>query len=192
MARPVLRALAAVLTLLLTTAACSSLEGTGDKGYISGNGQITVVDPGERGEPVELEGTTLDGEPLSLADLRGSVVVVNVWWSACGPCRSEEPKLVAAHGQAEDAEFVGVNIRDSSVEPAQSFVRRFDVPYPSIFDPSGKALLAFAGTLSPRTIPSTVLLDRQGRIAASVIGEIPSTLTLTDLVAQIADEPADG
>jgi thiol-disulfide isomerase/thioredoxin len=150
------------------------------------------VAPAERGEPVELEGESLEGKPLSLADLRGTVAVVNVWWSACPPCRTEMPHLVgAAKETAGQAEFVGINIRDASVEQAQGFVRTFDVPYPSFHDPGGKALLAFAGALSPRSIPSTVVLDEQGRIAATVIGALPSQQTLTDLVEQVATDGDD-
>jgi thiol-disulfide isomerase/thioredoxin len=149
------------------------------------------VAPEERGEPIELEGEDLDGEPLSLAGLRGQVVVVNVWWSACPPCRTEMPDLVGAAEETGDtATFVGINIRDSSVEQAQSFVRSFDVPYPSFFDPSGEALLPFAGTLSPRSIPSTVVLDREGRVAAAVIGALPSQQTLVDLVDEVAEPRA--
>jgi thiol-disulfide isomerase/thioredoxin len=184
-----LAVLVAACAVLLT--GCSSLQGTGDKGYISGNGQITLVDPADRGDPIELEGTSLDDESLSLASLRGEVVVVNVWWSACAPCRSEQKKLNDS-ARNDQAEFVGINIRDTSADAARSYTRNFGVPYPSLFDPSGTALLAFTGTLSPRTIPSTVVLDRQGRIAASVIGELPSTRTLDDLVSDVAAEPADG
>lgn len=182
----------ALLGLLLSATGCSSLQGTGDKGYISGNGQITLIDAADRGEPVELEGTTLDGDPLSLADLRGQVAVVNVWGAWCADCRAEMPDLVAAAEQAPDASFVGINVRDPSVDPAQAFVRRFEVPYPSFYDPDGEALLAFSGTLSPRAIPSTLVLDQEGRIAASILGPIPSTRTLVDLVADVAGEAPDG
>lgn len=121
-----------------------------------------------------------------MADLRGQVAVVNVWWSACPPCRTEMPHLVGAAEETEgSASFVGINIRDGSVDQARGFVRTFDVPYPSFFDPSGKALLPFAGTLSPRSIPSTVVLDRQGRVAAAVIGALPSQQTLVDLVEEV-------
>jgi thiol-disulfide isomerase/thioredoxin len=182
-----------VLACLLLLVGCSDLSGTGEKGYITGQGEITTVPPAERGEPVELEGEDLQGRPLSLADLRGEVAVVNVWWSACPPCRTEMPMLVgAAKETADRTEFVGINIRDASVEQAQGFVRTFDVPYPSFHDPGGKALLAFAGTLSPRSIPSTVLLDEQGRIAATVIGEMPSEQTLVDLVDQVSVRDAGG
>ena len=117
------------------------------------------------------------------------MVVVNVWWSLCPPCREEMPDLVEASRElAGSAEFVGINIRDNAVESARLFDEQFEVPYPSIFDPTGEALLAFSGTLTPRTIPSTVVLDRRGRIAATVIGPIPSKGTFTDLVREVAGE----
>jgi thiol-disulfide isomerase/thioredoxin len=188
------RRLLLVLLLLsaLALSGCGGLSGTGTKGYIEGDGQITQVAVADRGDPIEMSGSTLEGKRLSLADYRGQVVVVNVWWSACPPCRTEMPTLVrAASSKDHPAAYVGIDIRDSDVAQAQAFVRRFGVPYPSVFDPSGKALLAFAGTLSPRTVPSTVVLDAQGRIAASVIGPVPSALTLQELVDD-ASRTADG
>jgi len=177
------------LACVLLASGCAGLEGTGDKGYITGRGEITQVAPADRGEPVELTGEDLQGDPLSLADLRGEVTVVNVWWSACPPCRTEMPHLVGAARETKGkASFVGINIRDGSAEQAQGFVRTFDVPYPSFHDPSGEALLPFAGTLSPRSIPSTVVLDREGRVAAAVIGALPSEQTLVDLVEEVATE----
>lgn len=186
----VLRLTAALLAgLLWLLAGCSDLSGTGDKGYVTGEGKIATVPPAERSEPITLEGKDLHGRPISLADLRGRPTVVNVWWSACPPCRTEMPHLVgAARELGAAANFVGINIRDASVDQALGFVRTFDVPYPSFHDPGGKALLAFAGRLSPRSIPSTVVLDEEGRIAATVIGEMPSQQTLVDLVEQVSTE----
>jgi thiol-disulfide isomerase/thioredoxin len=169
-------------------AGCSSLSGTGDKGYISGTGVPVEVAAVDRGEPVDLTGTDLDGKTVDLADLRGKPVVVNVWWSQCPPCRVEQPDLNEAAAELGDsASFVGLNIRDSSATAAQSYVRSFEVPYPSISSADGSALLAFAGTLTPRSIPSTVVLDAQGRIAASVQGRVPTTTTLVDLVEGAGD-----
>ena len=175
--------------LLLT--GCSSLQGTGTKGYISGDGTIVTYDPADRGEPVELTGTSLDGRPLDVADSRGRVLVVNVWWSGCAPCRREMPMLVEAAGRLRsEADFLGINIRDSSAQQGRAFAESFAVPYPSIYDPTGRALLAFSGSIAPRTIPTTVVLDPQGRVAASVAGEVPSTLTLVELVREVGT--ADG
>ena len=85
----------------------------------------------------------------------------------------------------EGVVFVGVNTKDSSPAQGLAFERRYDVPYPSFFDPAGRTLLAFRGTLNPSAIPSTVVLDEQGRVAASILGEVPSRRTLVDLVRDV-------
>jgi thiol-disulfide isomerase/thioredoxin len=186
-----------VLVCLLLVAGCSSLTGTGDKGFVTGDGAVTEVAPTQREEPVSLTGKDLDGKELDLADFRGSPVVVVVWGSWCTPCRAEAPEVVDAANELGDrAQFVGVNIRDPSTEQANSFVRKFQVPYPSYYSPDGKALLAFRGTLTPNSIPSFVVLDGEGRVAASIIGQLPSTTTLVEVVKDVADEstagPTDG
>ena len=168
---------------MLLLAGCSSTGGTEGKQYISGDGRITEVAAADRGEPITLDGRTLDGQSLSLGDLRGKPVVINVWWSGCPPCRVEQPMLnQVADALGSSAHVVGINIRDASPDTASAYARKFQVPYPSLYDPSGKALLAFQGRLSPRTIPATLVLDSQGRIAASIVGKVPTKLTLTDLV----------
>lgn len=83
------------------------------------------------------------------------------------------------------AQFVGINLRDASTSTGQEFVKRFDVPYPSVYSPDGKAMLQFQGTLSPNSIPSFVVLGAEGRGAASVLGALPSRQTLVDLVDEI-------
>lgn len=172
---------------------CSSLNGTGDKGFVTGDGSLTEVAPTDRGKPVELAGPDLEGNDLDLADLRGRPVVVVVWGSWCTPCRAEAPEVVAAANELEGrAAFAGIDIRDPSTEQAASFVRGFDVPYPSFYSPDGKALLAFPGTLTPNSIPSFVVLDAQGRVAASIIGQLPSKITLVEVVEDVARESADG
>ena len=170
-------------------AGCSGLGGTDGVGYITGDGAPTEIEPAERGPVIALAGEDLDGNELDLADLRGQPVVINVWWSACPPCRVEQPDLNdAADELGERASFVGINIRDASADQALAYVRSFDVEYPSIYSPDGKALLPFSGTLSPRSIPSTLVLDAEGRIAASVIGRMPSQQTLVSLVEKVLDE----
>lgn len=190
----VVRRLAAALCALSTVlalGACTSVEGTGAKGYVTGDGDVRVLDPGERGEPVELSGEDLAGETVDLADLRGTPVVVPVWGAWCGPCRAEAPDVVEAAEQLEgEAEFVGINIRDNE-GAARAFEREYDVPYPSIVD-DGTALLAFPGTLTPQTVPAFVVLDEDGRVAASIIGQLPSTQTLVDLVDEVTDGSGAG
>ncbi len=172
---------------------CSSLQGTGDKGFVSGSGEVVQVEPDSRDEPVSLTGQDLEGNPLSAADFRGKPVVAVVWGSWCAPCRAEAPDVVAAAKEVGDrAQFVGINIRDPSPAQARSFVRTFDVPYPSYFSPDGEAMLAFSGTLTPNSIPSFVVLDADGRVAASIIGELPSRTTLVEVVEDVVAEHAMG
>ena len=192
---PRLRRLAAstcALLLLGAAAGCGNDVGSsGDQGFVSGKGIITALPVSDRSEPAEVAGTSIDGEQLSLKDYAGQVVVVNVWGSWCAPCRAEAPMLAdAARDLAkQDVAFLGIDSRDPSESAARAFARRFDVPYPSIYDQQGSTLLAFRGTLSPNAIPSTVIIDREGRVAASVLGEITRT-TLYDLVEEVAG--ADG
>lgn len=182
-----LRTVALLLAGAVALTGCSKVGDTGSQNYISGEGQVSFVDPADRGDAIELAGEGLDGEPVDVADWRGQVVVVNVWGSWCPPCRAEQDELVeAADKTADTAQFVGVNIRDTSVENARAFVRNYDVEYPSIYSPDSKALLAFSGTLTPYSVPSTVILDAEGRVAASILGRVPSVLTLTDLVDDVA------
>jgi thiol-disulfide isomerase/thioredoxin len=180
-------ALAAVLLTSTGLTACSDGVGSsGDAGFVSGKGVITRLAVDDRKEPGEVAGETLDGEPISLEDFEGKTVVVNVWGSWCAPCRAEAPDLVAASEElaADDVEFLGINSRDLDRAAAQAFQRRFEVPYPSIYDQQGRTLLAFRGTLSPNAIPSTVVIDAEGRVAASVIGEV-SKSTLVGLVEDV-------
>jgi thiol-disulfide isomerase/thioredoxin len=162
------------------------LTGTGDTGFVTGDGSVTEVPLAERGDVVSLTGPAVDGEDLDLADFRGKPVVVVVWGSWCTPCRAEAPDVVAAAQELGGrAQFVGINIRDPSTDQANSFVRRFEVPYPSYYSPDGRALLAFQGTLTPNSIPSFVVLDGEGRVAASIIGKLPSTTTLVEVVKDV-------
>ena len=184
--RAVLRVLLAVLLVSAVVSGCSGTN-SGDKGYVGGEEIISRLPAGERKKPGEVSGTTLDGKPLSLEQYAGKVIVLNVWGSWCGPCRKEARALGAAARElgTDDVAFVGVNTKDSSPQNGLAFERRYDVPYPSFYDPSGRILLAFRGTLNPSAIPSTVVLDAKGRVAASVLGEIPSQQTLVDLVRDV-------
>lgn len=176
--------LALTLPCALALAGCSNDVGSsGNQGYVAGNGVITSVQAADRRRPGEVAGRTLDGKRVSLADFRGKVVVVNVWGSWCGPCRAEAPMLAQAARELakKDVVFLGIDSRDPSQDAAKAFVRRFDVPYPSLYDQQGTTLLAFRGTLTPNSVPSTVVVDPQGRVAGSVLGSLTRT-TLDDLV----------
>lgn len=176
--------------------ACSDIEGTGDLTYISGDGQVIQVPAAERGDAVEISGETVQGEPLDLADLRGKVVVVNVWWSGCGPCIKEMPMLVEAEAELAEEQpgataFVGINIRDLSADTAEAFERERGVDYPSIFDPGSDTLPEF-GDFVPYAPPATLVLDAEGRVAALVNGPVPSRTTLTEVVEDVLAETAGG
>ena len=112
------RLLLTVLLLGLATSACGGASGTGDKGYVDGQGIITRLATDDRKKPGEVSGTTLDGEDLSLDQYAGKVVVLNVWGSWCAPCRKEARMLGAAAREltTDGVVFVGVNTRDSSPE----------------------------------------------------------------------------
>ena len=188
--RPLL-VLAVVLPLLL--AGCGgSLSGTGDLDYVPGQGGTLQVPVDQRGEPVSLRGETLEGDPVDLADSRGQVTVVNVWWSGCGPCRTEMPMLVEVSEEQDDVAFLGINTRNPDRGTALAFQREFGVTFPSIYDATGAPLLAFGGRFAPQGMPSTVVLDEQGRVAALITGPVPSKLTLEQVIEDAAGSSADG
>lgn len=175
------------LTCLLTAvlAGCGGLNGD-----LKDYGQkvaITQVKPADREGPVKVSGESLAGDPVDFSDFLGSVVVVNVWWSGCGPCRSEMPLLSEA-AEELDAKFVGINVRDLSTDVALTFERELSITYPSIYDPGSETLLEFGKKYFPRSMPATVILDREGRVAALISGVIPSATTLSELVDEVGAE----
>lgn len=131
-----------------------------------------------------------EGRTVSLADHAGDVVVVNFWASWCGPCRREQPQLNEAAAQLADhgVSFLGVNVQDTSTTNALAHEEEYAIPYPSIEDPSAEYVSAFEG-VGPQTLPSTVVVDRQGRIAASLFGETDMQ-EVVSLARSVAEEPA--
>lgn len=134
----------------------------------------------------DISGTTLTGQHLSLAAYRGSVVVINFWGSWCAPCRAEAPDLsaLAASDATHGVRFLGVDIRDDQVS-ADAFIKAFRVPYPSLNDPGDELALAFRGTVPPAAIPTTLVIDRSGRIAARILGSV-SYDSLRALITQVS------
>lgn len=183
---------ALLLAAAVVLAGCGSdgrVEPAAEAGFVQGGGVVTVVETDQREPAPEFSGPTLDGGEFDLADQVGNVVVLNVWGSWCAPCRAEAPALaaVAEDTAADGVVFVGVNTRDTETA-AKAFEDEFEVPYTSVVDSDGRRLLAFRDTLPPAAIPSTLVVDRSGDMAARVIGPISET-SLRDLVTEIAEEP---
>ncbi len=152
---------------------------------------VTLPAPADRppaptDEAVQVLGAE-EGTELSLADFAGEVVVLNFWASWCGPCRSEQPELNAAAEALADlpVAFLGVNI-DDTVPNAQAHEREFAIPYPSVFDPSAAYAAEFRG-VGPRSIPTTILIDAEGRVAARLFG-ITDLIEVTALAERLAAE----
>ncbi|MGW0735857.1 TlpA family protein disulfide reductase [Streptomyces sp. NPDC002851] len=176
--RPALRrariaAGAAVAALVLSACGNGGTQGGGgNTNFVAGKEGVATAAKGERQDAPKLEGETLHGKKISLADYKGKVVVVNVWGSWCGPCRVEAPYLqkVYEETRSKGVEFLGINTRDTSKGPAIKFEEDHGITYPSLYDPSGKLILRFPkGSLSPQAIPSTVVIDRDGKIAARAL-----------------------
>lgn len=160
------RSSAAIVTLVVVALLSGCGGGSertgpeGQNGYVSGNGTVTALAADERQEPVTLAGESTAGGSLDVADWRGEVVVVNLWYAGCAPCRAEAPDLVDATRANAEVRFLGIDVRDE-VATAQAFERTYAVPYPGILDAGfGEDVLALAGLVSPQSIPTTLILDR--------------------------------
>ncbi|WP_402462176.1 TlpA family protein disulfide reductase [Isoptericola aurantiacus] len=164
---------------------CAAESGAGDvvgQGFVSGDGTVQQWDPDEREDPVVVEGTTFEGDEVSTADWTGDVVVLNTWYAGCAPCRAEAPSLVEiATDRADDGvHLLGINTEDDA-GAALAFQRTFDIPYPSIEDRSGQVVAGLSGVVPLQAVPSTVVLDAQGRVASRVVGEVAGS-TLDGLI----------
>jgi peroxiredoxin len=164
----------AIGSALMALAGCGSSGGS-TEGFVSSNRTITVVPVAERKPAPILAGLDLQGRPLSSADLRGDrrILVVNVWGSWCAPCRREAPVLADASRRyaKRGVAFVGLLSRDKPAT-ATAFARRFDVTYPSLQDSGGRLQLRFADSLPSQGIPTTWIIDRNGRVAVRVLAEV--------------------
>ncbi|MEY9993373.1 thiol-disulfide isomerase/thioredoxin [Streptomyces sp. V4I8] len=161
---------AAVAALLVSACGSGGVSGgSGDTKFIMGKDGISTVEKSKRDAAPDLSGRTLDDKQLALSSFKGKVVVLNVWGSWCSPCRAEAPNFqkVSTDLKAKGVQFVGINVADPQIKSAVAFEKQFGVTYPSLYDPSSKLMLRFKkGTLNPQAIPSTLVLDREGKIAA--------------------------
>ncbi|MET9734921.1 TlpA disulfide reductase family protein [Streptomyces sp. NPDC006458] len=190
--RTTLLAAGAVVTALALSACTSggTSGGGGDTNFVTGNDGIATAKQGERSEAPVLDGESLEGSPLSTKDYRGKVLVLNVWGSWCGPCRVEAKNFEKVYQdvKGQGVEFVGINTRDTSTVPALAFEKEWGITYPSLYDPTGKLMLRFKkGTLNPQLVPSTLVIDREGRIAARALQPL-SEDKLRDMIKPVLAE----
>ena len=191
-----------LLAVVLAVAACLVGCSTGDDAVAQG-GTFEFVAPGgktdilydppaTRGVPGPLSGPDLTdpSRTISLDDFGGQVVVINIWGQWCGPCRAEVAQLQqvsdATHG--EGVAFLGIDVRDNDIDAPRDFVTDRKVSYPSIYDPAMRTMIAFGGKYPTTVIPSTVVLDREHRVAAVFLRELLAE-DLLPVVRRLAAEP---
>jgi len=189
----VMMVLASLVTVSCTSTSDALAEqyrdGSGAN-YISGDGAITVLAPESRTDSVQFEGDLDTGEFFSSSDYAGSVIVVNFWYAGCPPCRVEAADLESLHQQflSDGVAFVGVNIFDQA-PTALTFAKEFGVSYGSIMDvETGSVRLAFAGQVAPNAVPTTLVLDKQGRVSARISGVITDVDLLANIIEGVLEE----
>ena len=170
------------LVSALLLAGCGGGSTTGTRSYVAGNGTVTFIKVQDRQLAPSIEGATLSGGTVHLGV--GRVIVLNVWASWCAPCRAEAPALAALSKSFPDVDFIGVLTRDN-IAGAKAFVRRYSIPYPTLVDDS--ILLGFHNSLVANAIPTTVVIDKQGKVAARISGQI-TVASLTDLINRVSAE----
>ncbi|HEX4654652.1 MAG TPA: TlpA disulfide reductase family protein [Mycobacteriales bacterium] len=182
----------ACIAAVLAASACAGTNAvsqsvSGSLGYGAGDQATTWITPAHRSRVTAVTGHLLDGSPFDLDQWRGHVVVVNFWGSWCGPCTGEARSLqqVYRDDASKGVEFLGVDIRENAAQ-AESFLRTHHITYPNLSDESNLIALHFQG-MPPNATPTTIVLDRQGRIAARHSGAILYT-DLRDLVARVVRE----
>ena len=191
MVRPRARGRSALLVVvaLLTVAGCTGLGTEGSTGgYVGGSRFVSYVEPDERKDAPVLEGEGLDGEQVSSEDYAGMTLVVNVWGSWCPPCRKEAPLLQETSEQYadRDVQFLGLNVRDDDAA-ARAFERNIGTTYPSIIDRDAEQQLGFADSLSSQAIPTTWIIDAEGRVAARIIDPDLRASTLTSVLDDVLE-----
>ena len=148
--------------------------------------------PDHRGRPGPVSGPDLmdPSRTVSVGDFADKVVVINVWGQWCGPCRAEVTQLqqVFSATRADGVTLLGIDVRDNNRQAAQDFVKDRNVTFPSIYDPAMRTMIAFGGKYPTTVIPSTLVLDRQHRVAAVFLRELLAE-DLQPVVQRIASEP---
>lgn len=188
-------AVALVIGSALSLSACSANDPLanqfkqGDnKNYIAGDGSVTEFsDLATRKTGAAWSSTTADGKTLSSSDLLGKVVVLNFWYAGCAPCRAETPELdkLAKKYASKGVVVVGVDLRDTA-ETALAFNRTHNIGYPSVMDnATGDVVLAYTGIVTPDAVPTTLVLDKQGRVASRVIGRIVPDILETLIKSEV-------
>ncbi|MEO3941925.1 TlpA disulfide reductase family protein [Paenarthrobacter nicotinovorans] len=159
-----------------------------NKNYVAGDGSVTEFAKADRAAPVALKGTLFNGQAVKPEDLQGKVTVLNFWFAACAPCRIEAPQLEALHQDFKDqgVQFFGVNLRDEQAT-AEAFDKTFNITYPSFNDKDGAVLLSVSGIVPPGAVPTTLVLDKEGKVASRVLGEIEKS-TLKALITSAVAE----
>lgn len=173
-----------VIALVAVTSltACGGGSSTAEESFIEGSGAITKIAVKDRKAAPALSGLTLTGKTFIFNP--GQVAVVNVWASWCSPCRAEIPTLIELSRQYPEVQFMGILTRDNPVN-AEAFARRLAMPYPTFIDDS--LLIGFKATLPANAIPSTVLIDKSGNVAARISGEVTLT-SLSKLIRNLERE----
>jgi thiol-disulfide isomerase/thioredoxin len=182
MRKPFFSILVALLIALTLTACGGGGSSTPEESFIEGSGAVTRIDSADRKAAPALSGMTLSGKTFIFNP--GQVAVVNVWASWCSPCRAEIPILIELAKQYPEVQFLGILTRDNPAT-AEAFARRFAIPYPTFIDDS--LLIGFKGSLPANAIPSTVIIDKNGNVAARISGEVTLT-SLSKLIREIEAE----
>ena len=158
-----------------------------------GKTDITYDPPADRGKPGPLSGPDLmdTSRTISLQDFAGRVVVINVWGQWCAPCRAEMPQLQQVYDATREqgVAFLGIDVRDNDIDAPRDFITDRKITFPSIYDPAMRTMIAFGGRYPATVIPSTIVVDREHRVAAVFLRELLAE-DLLPLVRRLAAEPA--